>query len=149
MKSRTLLLLGWGLCSAAGGFSQHTHTASPAASASPLTFQTVLSENFSDPELKEYNMTSSVLTIAPGGTDSVAHRHDGELFGYVLEGSVQIGLDFRSPQTFNVGQMFYEKRNIPHTLTRNASNEASAKVLIYFLMKNGRIRYTPISADKH
>lgn len=148
MNAKILTFLGFTLISSIAGFAQHTHTTAKPVAASPFTFQTVLSQALSDPELKEYKLDSSVMTIVAGGEDTVAHRHDCELFGYVLEGSVLIGLDHKSPQMFSAGQMFYEKRNIPHTMTKNASKEQPAKVLLLFIIKNGRPGYTRLYPDK-
>ena len=146
MNQKRFTLLGMALFSAVCAFAQHAH---PTAQASPLSFQAVRAETLTDPELKEYQMTSSVMTIAPGGHNAVPHRHDCELFGYVLEGAVEIGLDYQKPETFRAGKMFFEKRNIAHTLTRNVSPDAPAKVLLFFIIKNGRSSYTPIESDKH
>ena len=67
---------------------------------SPLTFQGILSQTLSDSLLSDYKMEASVMTIAPGGMDTVSHRHDCELFGYVLEGSVEIALVTKDPKTY-------------------------------------------------
>jgi quercetin dioxygenase-like cupin family protein len=87
-------------------------------------------------------MDVTVMTITPGGIDTVSHRHDCELFGYVLEGTVEIALVTKTPKTFKAGEMFYEKRNILHTLTKNGSATKPARVLLMFLIKNGRPGYT-------
>lgn len=58
---------------------------------------------------------SLLMTLAPGAEDTVSHRHDCELLGYVLEGDIQIALVTKDPITFSTGKMFYEKRNILHT----------------------------------
>jgi quercetin dioxygenase-like cupin family protein len=97
----------------------------------------------SDPELAEFKFESSVMTIVPGGVDTVSHRHDCELFGYVMEGTVEIALDHKTPVAYKSGEMFYERRNIMHTLTRNSSQKTPAKVLLIFIIKNGREGYTP------
>ena len=81
------------------------------------------------------------MTIRPGAIDTVSHRHDCELFGYVLEGNVQIALTTKELKTFSTGQMFYEKRNILHTITRNPSSQIPAKVLLIFIIKDGRDSY--------
>ena len=83
------------------------------------------------------------MTITPGGVDTVSHRHDCELFGYVLEGSVEIALVTKNPKIYKTGEMFYEKRNVLHTLTKNGSASKPARVLLMFLIKNGRPGYTP------
>ena len=109
---------------------------------SPLTFKGVLSQALSDSLLSDYKMEASVMTIAPGGMDTVSHRHDCELFGYVLEGSVEIALVTKNPKTYKMGEMFYEHRNILHTLTKNGSSSKPARVLLVFIIKNGRAGYT-------
>jgi quercetin dioxygenase-like cupin family protein len=115
---------------------------------SPLTFQSVLSQALSDSLLLDYKMDASVMTIAPGGMDTVSHRHDCELFGYVLEGSVEIALVTKDPKTYKTGEMFYERRNILHTLTKNGSPNKPARVLLVFIIKNGRAGYTAAFPDK-
>jgi quercetin dioxygenase-like cupin family protein len=108
----------------------------------PLSFQPVLSQMLSDSLLTDYKMDVTVMTIIPGGIDTVSHRHDCELFGYVLEGSVEIALITKTTKLFKTGEMFYEKRNILHTVTKNGSATKPARVLLMFLIKNGRPGYT-------
>ena len=122
-------------------FAQHKEHASK-AEVPPLSFQPVLSQMLSDSLLTEYKMDVTVMTITPGGIDTVSHRHDCELFGYVLEGSVEIALVTKTPKLFKTGEMFYEKRNILHTVTKNGSATKPARVLLLFLIKNGRPGYT-------
>lgn len=109
---------------------------------SPLSFIAVRSELLSDPGLAGYKMESSVMTILPGAVDTVSHRHDCELFGYVLEGAVIVGLDGKEGQVYRAGEMFYEKRNILHTLTKNPDRKKETKVLLLFIIKEGRAGYT-------
>ena len=125
-------------------FSQHGHNDTKPA----LSFASVLSQQLTDAELKEYKMESLVMSIIPGGEDTVSHRHDCEIFGYVLEGSVFIGLEHKEPKMFKAGEMFFEKRNILHSITRNASKEQPAKVLLFFIIKNGRPGYTRAYPEK-
>jgi len=119
---------------------QH-HSTKESTNREPLSFSPVLSQLLTDPELKEYKVESSVLTLAPGAMDTIAHRHDCEIFGYILEGEVLIGLDKKEPVAFGAGKMFYEKRNVLHSLTKNTSATQSAKVLLVFIIKNGRTGY--------
>jgi quercetin dioxygenase-like cupin family protein len=125
-------------------WSQHDHAA-PAATTtpgSPMSFNMVLSQAMADPDLNGFKMESSLMTIVPGGSDTVAHRHDCDLFGYVIEGEVEIGLEKKAPVKFSAGQMFHEPRNILHSLARNASKDKPARVLLMFIIKEGRVRYT-------
>ncbi len=121
---------------------QHEHTKAN-ATADPFQFQAVRSEWLTDVDLKGYKLESSVMTIAPGATDTVSHRHDCDLFGYVLEGEVQIGLDHAAPVLYKTGQMFFEKRNVLHSLAGNPLPDRPTRVLLLFLIKDGRASYTP------
>jgi quercetin dioxygenase-like cupin family protein len=133
-------------------YAQHDHSKKDTNGSAPMTFTPVLSQALSDPELKDYKMESFVMNIAPGAADTVSHRHDCELFGYVLEGEVQIGLEKKEPNTFLSGQMFYERRNVLHTLARNPNKEKTTKILLVFIVKDGRVRYTseyPVKKPGH
>lgn len=123
-------------------FAQHEHS-KPNATADPFQFQTVRNEWLTDAELKGYKLESSVMTIAPGAKDTVSHRHDCDLFGYILEGEVQIGLDHAAPVVYKAGQMFFEKRNVLHSLAANQLTDKPSRVLLLFLIKDGRNAYTP------
>jgi quercetin dioxygenase-like cupin family protein len=130
-------------------YSQHGHTEKQSDTPlPPIKFDQVMSQVLSDPELKDYKMESLIMTLAPGAVDTVSHRHDCEIFGYVLEGDVQVALVTKAPTTFSTGQMFYEKRNILHTLTKNASKEKTARIFLIFIIKNGRVGYTAEYPEK-
>jgi mannose-6-phosphate isomerase-like protein (cupin superfamily) len=121
------------------------------AHSAPLSFHPVLTTQLSDSELKNYKMISQVLTVAPGAIDTVKHRHDCELFGYVLNGEVQIGLGTESEKKFSAGQMFYEPYKILHYSLRNMSNQEAANILLFFIIKDGRqgyIREHPVKLEK-
>lgn len=127
---------------------QHGHDVAGKASAEPLSFAKVRAELLTDPALKGYKMESTVMTMIPGAEDTVSHRHDGDLFGYILEGDVQIGLEHKTPVTYHTGEMFFEKRNILHSVARNNSKEHPAKVLLIFIIKSGRHDYIPAYPEK-
>jgi quercetin dioxygenase-like cupin family protein len=116
--------------------------ASAAQDKAALAFVDVIKQSLSDPELKDYEMVSRVMTAPPGFADHVRHRHDAELFGYVIEGEVEIQLADRPSATYRQGQMFYEPRNAVHSLLRNQSGEKAAKILLLFIARKGRSLYT-------
>ena len=93
-------------------------------------------------------MESSLITVAPKYTDTVSHTHDGELFGYVMEGSVEIGLEHKPPALFKTGQMFYEKRNFIHSYLRNPDANTTTRILLITVIKDGRSGYTPLYPKK-
>lgn len=101
----------------------------------------VLRQALADPELKGYELFSQVLEIPPSFTDTVAHRHDAELFGYVLEGSVKVKLKGRPAAIFRQGEMFYEPRNILHTRLQNMEGNRLSKILLFYIIKEGRSEY--------
>jgi quercetin dioxygenase-like cupin family protein len=108
-----------------------------------LAFTDVIKQSLSDPELKDYEVVSRLMTVPEGFADSVPHRHDAELFGYVMEGEVEIQLAGGPNATYRQGQMFYEPRNIVHSMLRNKSREKAAKILLMFIAGKGRSLYTP------
>ena len=147
MRFRLLLLTTVFFAISMSSIAQHKGHATK-EHVSPLTFQDILSQTLSDSLLSDYKMEASVMTIAPGGMDTVSHRHDCELFGYVLEGSVEIALVTKDPKVYKPGDMFYERRNILHTLTKNGSSSKPTRVLLIFIIKNGRAGYTAAFPDK-
>src|SRR4029450_8613965 len=58
--------------------------------------------------------------FAPGEV-SEPHRHNADVFVYVLEGSVVTQLKGGSPQTVHAGGVFYESPTDVHSVSRNAS----------------------------
>jgi quercetin dioxygenase-like cupin family protein len=69
-------------------------------------------------------------------------RHGAEVFGYVLEGSIVTEVDRGARTTYAAGQMFYEYRGALHGHFENPSRTSRARVLILFLIKDGRPGYT-------
>ena len=130
-------------------YSQHNHGTKDTTKANkPFDITGVFSTFMSDPELAKYKMESSVITVAPKFADTVSHTHDGELFGYVMEGSVEIGLNHQPPVLFKTGQMFYEKRNIIHSFLRNPDEHTTTRILLITIIKEGRNGYTPLYSRK-
>ncbi len=99
-------------------FAQHTKV-------TPLT-----SQDLADMPGKEAVMIT--VEYAPGASDP-AHRHNAEVFVYVLEGSIIMQVDGRPPVTLTAGQTFYESPNDVHVGGRNASKTKPAKFLVFFV----------------
>jgi quercetin dioxygenase-like cupin family protein len=140
MSTKHILTLIFTFATCAVSHGQHDHQ--PNTTEPPLQFKGVLTQVLSDPELKDYRLESSIMTIIPSGVDTVSHRHDCELFGYVLSGDVEIALVNKTAKSFHAGDMFYEKRNVLHTITRNPDKDTPTKILLMFIIKNGRAGYT-------
>jgi quercetin dioxygenase-like cupin family protein len=69
-----------------------------------------------------------MLTVEylPGGA-SVPHRHDANVFVYVLEGALTMQVEGGLPITLKPGQSFYENPTDIHVKSANASKTAPAK----------------------
>jgi quercetin dioxygenase-like cupin family protein len=120
---------------------QHNHPAqTKKMEKEALSFAPVISQILSD-SLSKYKMESVVMTMSPSATDTVSHFHDCDLFGYVIEGEIQIGLENKPPLTFKQGQMFYEKKMTLHTLARNVMRNKETRVLLIFIIKEGAQGY--------
>ena len=73
-----------------------------------------------------------VVDFAPGEV-SQPHRHNADLFVYVLEGSVVTQVKGDAPKTMNAGEVFYESPTEVHTVSRNASATQPAKLLVFYV----------------
>jgi quercetin dioxygenase-like cupin family protein len=71
----------------------------------------------------------------PPGFSSPVHRHNAQVFVYVLEGSVVMQVKGGNEITLKPGQSFSEDPNDIHVVSRNASSTKPAKFLV-FLIKN-------------
>ena len=78
----------------------------------------------------------SMLTVeySPGESSPV-HRHHAQAAVYVLEGSIVMQVRGAAPVTLTPGQTWYEGPDDVHVVSRNASNSAPARYLV-FLVKN-------------
>ena len=65
------------------------------------------------------------------------HRHNADVFAYVLEGSIITQLMGGKPRTVHVGEVFYESPTDVHVETRNASTTQPATLLVFFVKKTG------------
>ena len=75
-----------------------------------------------------------MLTVAyrPGGA-SLPHRHDAQVFVYVLEGEMTMQVDGQPAVTLRPGQTFYEGPGDIHRVSANASKTAPAKILVFMI----------------
>lgn len=76
------------------------------------------------------------VDFAPGEV-SQAHRHNSDVFVYVLEGSIITQVKGGSPQTVRAGDTFYESPTDIHTVSRNASETEPAKLLVFYVKTKG------------
>jgi quercetin dioxygenase-like cupin family protein len=69
------------------------------------------------------------VTYPPGGA-SAPHRHDAQVFVYVLEGELTMQVRGSPAVTLRPGQTFYESPDDIHQVSANASKTAPAKFLV-------------------
>jgi quercetin dioxygenase-like cupin family protein len=76
------------------------------------------------------------VDYAPGAADAI-HRHNANVFVYVLEGSVVMQVRGGKEVTLVPGQTFYEGPQDVHVVGRNASKTKPAKFLVFFVKNKG------------
>jgi quercetin dioxygenase-like cupin family protein len=91
------------------------------------------------PRMDGQEMVASIIELeyAPGGS-SEAHRHPGHTFVYVLEGSLAAKIDDGPEKIYHPGQMFYEPPMHLHAVSKNASETAPAKFLVFRIAEKGK-----------
>ncbi len=73
----------------------------------------------------------------PPGYSSPVHRHNAQVFLYVLEGSIVTQVKGGKEITLTPGQTYYEDPNDIHTVSRNASSTKPAKFLVFLVKEKG------------
>lgn len=114
----------------AGGFCLSADSSSAATLA-----KTLMSRDLAGVPGKEVLMLT--VEYPPGGA-SMPHRHDANVFVYVLEGSFATQVDGGERQTLTPGQTFYESPTDIHRVSANASATKPAKILVLMVKDKGK-----------
>jgi quercetin dioxygenase-like cupin family protein len=79
-----------------------------------------------------------VLTVelAPGQA-SKPHRHDANVFVYMLQGTLTMQVKGGPVVTLHPGETYYESPGDIHTMTQNASKTEPAKFLVFVVKEKG------------
>lgn len=90
-----------------------------------------------------------MLTVdyPPGGSDPI-HRHNANVFVYVLEGSIVMQVKGKDAVVLQKGQTFYESPKDIHLVGKNASNTKPAKFLVFFVKDKGIDAVLPVHENK-
>lgn len=90
----------------------------------------------------------TVLTVEylPGGA-SMAHRHEADVFVYVLEGAVIMQVDGKEPITVHKGETFREIPTDIHRQSKNASKTEPAKFLVFVVKDQGKPITLPVQGS--
>jgi quercetin dioxygenase-like cupin family protein len=87
----------------------------------------------------------SLITVEyPPGGSSPAHTHHAQALVYVLEGSIVMQVKGGAPVTLAPGQTWDEGPDDVHVVSRNASNSAPAKYLVFLVKDKGAPILTPV-----
>jgi quercetin dioxygenase-like cupin family protein len=89
---------------------------------------------------RRLEVTLVEVNYPPGGANP-AHRHPCPVVGYVLEGGVRMQVEGRPERIFKPGETFFESPSDVHLISANASQDAPARFLAYFVCD----RTTPLS----
>lgn len=76
------------------------------------------------------------VDFAPGEA-SRPHRHNADLFVYVLQGSIITQVKGGRTLTLHAGEVFHESPTDLHIVSRNASETEPAKLLVFYVKKKG------------
>ena len=85
------------------------------------------------PDVPGKKLVMAVVSYEPGGT-SEAHRHQGSVFAYVLEGKIVSQLGDGPEIIYKAGESWYEPPLTPHRVSRNASTTQPAKLLAILVL---------------
>jgi quercetin dioxygenase-like cupin family protein len=73
----------------------------------------------------------------PGGFTRGTHHHPAGAYVYVIDGSVIFAIDDGEPVVLKAGESFYEPPGALHRVSRNASEDAAASLIAFFVLSEG------------
>ena len=88
------------------------------------------------PNLPGKEAVMITVDYPPGSSDPI-HRHNGNAFVYVLEGTVVMQVRGGKEVTLTPGQTFYEGPDDVHIVGRNASDTKPAKFVVVLVKNKG------------
>jgi quercetin dioxygenase-like cupin family protein len=75
----------------------------------------------------------TLLDRGPGNT-SPPHRHPGHhTFGYVVEGTYELGINGGPVRMLKAGDTFYEPPGALHSVSRNPSADKPMKIVVFMV----------------
>jgi quercetin dioxygenase-like cupin family protein len=115
------------------------------AAAATESVNALLSRDLIGAQGKEVLMIT--VTYLPGGA-SMPHRHDAQVFVYVLEGELTMQVRGAKAQTLGPGQTFYEGPGDVHEVSANASSTKPAKILVFMVKDKGKPASRPVTGKE-
>ena len=105
------------------------------ASPSGRALEAVLAEKLSVSPGKV--LTAQVVHYPPGGA-SKPHRHDADVFAFVLSGSIVSETEGHGEaKVYHAGEGRFERRGEHHVVSRNASKTEPASMLVVYVHDEG------------
>ena len=96
----------------------------------PATAQ-LLVQSLPDLPGREVRIT---LLDRPPGNASPAHHHPGHhTFGYIIEGTYELGINGQPTRILHAGDTFYEPPGAVHSVSKNASSEMPLKIVVFMV----------------
>jgi quercetin dioxygenase-like cupin family protein len=90
-----------------------------------------------------------VLTVeVQPGQASKPHRHDANVFVYMLEGSLIMQVKGGASVTLHPGDTYYENPKDIHTVSQNASKTEPARFLVFIVKDKGAPVTRPVAAEE-
>jgi quercetin dioxygenase-like cupin family protein len=133
--------------SAAATYGAMTFVTSSRAQTAPAPTQRseVMTQALADVPGREVRIT--LLDLMPGHA-SPPHRHPNHhVFGFIVDGTYEWKIDDGAVTTFKPGQAFYEPPGVLHAVSRNASADARAK-LVVFMVADAKQPSTVVEGEK-
>jgi quercetin dioxygenase-like cupin family protein len=117
--------------------------AGDAATTPGATVTTLMQRDLADLPDKEALMLT--VEYPPGGA-SLPHRHDADVFLYVLEGEVTMQVAGQAAVTLGPGGTFFEGPADVHVKSANTSARSPAKLLVVMIKARGAPASRAVSA---
>jgi len=138
---------GAAIVSAAATYSAMTFVAPLRAQTVPAPTQRteVMTQPLADIAGREVRIT--LIDMMPGHA-SPPHRHPNHhVFGYIVDGTYEWKIGDAPAKTFKPGEAFYEPPGVLHAVSRNASADARAKLLV-FMVADAKQPSTVVEGEK-
>lgn len=109
----------------------------------------VVTPNFEHaiPNVPGKSLVAVEVDYAPGAqSPSHVHAQSAFIYAYVVSGAIESQVDDGPKQVFKAGESWYENPGARHTVSRNASKTAPAKLLAVFIVdSDDKALTTPVA----
>lgn len=119
---RSFLTLAVGIFLGTAGVLAAQHTSMPTVV--PISSQDIV-EKLDGHDAKVTVVEVQLEPLAKG----MPHRHPGPVFGYVLEGEYELGINDQPTKVFKQGETFYEPTGCLHRVGNNPQADAKTRVI--------------------